>query len=84
MSNFYVITPSNRVIGPCASVAEAQSEIPDSHNHKVDTTTDVKACRANLVGAHPKLQDADIEHLETWCRENSEDSDEGYLVFKAD
>lgn len=84
MSSYYVITPSNQVIGPCASVPNAQSEIPDSHDQKSDLTTDVKACCANLRSAHPKLQHADIEHVETWCREDSGDDDHAYLIFRAE
>ena len=84
MSSYYVITPSNQVIGPCASVSDAQAEIPDTHDHSTELTTDIKACCANLVAAHPSLQDAEIEHVETWCREDHFDSDCAYLIFKSE
>lgn len=82
-TEYFVITPSNAVLGPFATIEQAQENIPDSHDVPMYShVTDMKACGANLrhsVG----IGDAYYSHVQTWVRDAGDDADEtGYLIFK--
>lgn len=80
---YYIITPTNTTLGPFRSAAEAQQEIPDSHDANLtDYAPDMKACCANLRTLPECRADMEIDHVESWAEDSDADADSVYLIFR--